>query len=225
MTFKIGKARELALAASLTLAGCATLDVRPGVVRHETPRQIREKFRGPEVSIRAARSGTRTTHFVQPMVSLADSAYIVVGDIGDDGTLRILFPANPGDSNFVRTDKFSIPGFTPRMYFPLSTQATMAARTTAIASGGTLFVIASRTPLQLEKLAEGEQWSLFDVYYEQRGNPWPAITDLAAAISPNVRDVQIAYSGYASNRLETISPQRGANVPATTRRLPRPPAE
>src|ERR1044071_6891051 len=92
----------LAVASAIPLAGCAVADVRPGIVRHETPKQIWQKFHGPGVRIRANVVATNHSRMIEPVVSLSDSAYLVIGDIGDDGTMRIVFPERPGDPNFIK---------------------------------------------------------------------------------------------------------------------------
>jgi hypothetical protein len=211
---------RLAVIASVgTLAGCAVADLRPGIVRHETPKQIWQKFHGPGVRIRAVMT---TSSMIQPEVSLSDSAYLVIGDIGDDGTMRIIYPAHPGDENLVPKGRsFQGPRFQPRVEFPF--------RPTAVSMGrsmpGYTFAIASSLPLDLGKLAEGERWSIFDVYYDNHmSDPRPAITDLAAAIASDVGQVSISYAAYAYGFISTRGRDTRSSAPLTTRRrLPRPP--
>lgn len=203
------------------LAGCASMDLRPGIVRHETPKQIREKFHGPDVSIRAMVHTTRNSRLIQPTVSLADSAYLVVGDIGDDGTLRIIYPAYPGEPNLVaKSNRFSPPAFRPRVILPYRNFGVASAST----APGHVFVIASAQPLRLEKLAEEGRWSLFDVYYDDHmTDPRNAITDLAAAISTSVGDISIAYYAYGGGSIQPRNPTADPSL-RSTRRLPRPPS-
>jgi hypothetical protein len=211
----------------IALAGCATADLRPGVVPHESSKQIRAKFRGPDVSVRARVVNSYAQRLVHPTISLAESAYVVVGDIGDDGTLRILFPVNPGEPSLIqKTNRFAVPAFAPRMFFPMSSGVRAESRATAVTGAGNVFVIASFTPLHLERLVEGERWSLFDVYYDNHLNdPYLAITDLATAISSSVRDLSIAHAPYASGRFQvTRAPSRSDGAPMAPRRLPRPPS-
>lgn len=212
----------VAIAAAATLAGCATADLRPGIVRHETPTQIRNRFHGPEVMIRANVIANNNSRVIQPVVSLSDSAYLVIGDIGDDGTLRIVYPARPGDAHAAHPrGRFEAPRFQPRIVLPFMPTAFSSATT----APGVTFVIASSLPLQLDKLAEGERWSLFDVYYDNHVNdPRPAITDLAAAISTNVGEVSIAYAPYAWGLVGPRAALGQRTTPGDTRRrIPRPP--
>jgi hypothetical protein len=212
------------LAGALSLAGCATADLRPGIVRHETPQQIYAKFHGPDVFLRTSVVSAHNSRMIQPLVSLKDSAYLVIGDIGDDGTLRIIYPARPGEPNLIRKgEKFDAPRFQPRVIFPfMETTLTSAART----APGIAFVIASSLPLQLEKLAEDDRWSMFDVYYDNHVNdPRPAITDLAAAISTDVGQVSIAYSAYAWGPINARRSAAQRSTPMDSRgrrRLPPP---
>ena len=207
---------------ALALAGCATADLRPGIVRHETPKQIWQKFHGPDVRIRANVVATNNSRMIEPVVSLGDSAYLVVGDIGDDGTLRIVYPTRPGEDNLVRKrGSFEAPRFQPRVILPFIPTAFSVSRT----APGYTFVIASSLPLDLAKLADGERWSLFDVYYDNHMvDPRPAITDLAAAISSDVGQISISYAPYTWG---FVGPRSGAEERALAeqrrRRLPRPP--
>lgn len=185
----------LAAAGAMALTGCATADLRPGIVRHETPKQIWSKFHGPDVRIRANVVSTHNSRMIEPVVSLGDSAYLLIGDIGDDGTLRIVYPARPGEPNLIRKrGAFEGPRFQPRIILPFMPTAFSISRT----APGYTFAIASSSPLDLAQLADGDRWSMFDVYYENHMvDPRAAIADLAASISSNVGDISISYAPYA----------------------------
>lgn len=210
-------------AGAIALGACATADLRPGIVRHETPKQIWSKFHGPDVRVRVEFVSTHDSRMILPKVSLGDSAYLVIGDIGDDGTMRIIYPARPGEPNLVRKDNsFEGPRFQPRVVLPFLPTAFSLART----APGYAFVIASSLPLDLTKLAEGERWAIFDVYHDDfMFDPRPAITDLAAGISSDVGQISISYAAYGGG---FVGPRAGMAQRATSRdgrrRLPRPPA-
>jgi hypothetical protein len=213
--------RWITAASVVALAGCAVADLRPGVVRHVTPKQIWQQFHGPGVRIRANVVSTNHSRMIEPVVSLSDSAYHVIGDIGDDGTMRIVYPTRPGEPNLIKKDRsFEGPRFQPRVILPFLPTSLSVSRT----APGYTFVIASSLPLDLTKLAEGERWSMFDVYYENHmADPRPAITDLAAAISSDVGQVSISYAPYAWG---FVGPRSGAEQRTwdqQRRRLPRPP--
>jgi hypothetical protein len=214
--------RCLTAASALALAGCAIADVRPGVVRHMTPKQIWQQFHGPGVRIRAQVVATSNSRLIEPVVSLSDSAYLVIGDIGDDGTMRIVYPTQPGEANLIKKGRsFEGPRFQPRVILPFMRSPLSVSRT----APGYAFVIASSLPLDLSKLAEGEHWSTFDVYYDNHMiDPRPAITDLAAAISSDVGQISISYAAYAWG---FTGPRSGMEERMAQeqrrRRLPRPP--
>lgn len=222
-----GRLLRLALATTgaVALAGCATADLRPGGVRHETPKQIREKFHGPDVSVRAFFVYQQNTRVIEPVVSLADSAFLIVGDIGSDGTLRIIYPTRPGEPNLVqKTDRFRVPGFSPRLILPLITSSRASNRSPVYLAPGNVFVIASSKPLSLEKLAEDGRWSLFDVYYDNHlYDPKLAITDLAAAVSSDVSDVSIAYVPYGRGTITNRTVEPTMMPQGSIRRRGRPP--
>jgi hypothetical protein len=224
MVLRFNRQSLIAIAGAAALAGCATADLRPGIVRHETPKQIKAKFHGPDVMIRANVIANNNSRVIQPVISLSDSAYLLIGDIGDDGTLRIVYPTQPADSHRVhRRGRFEAPRFNPRIVLPFMPTAFSSTRT----APGVTFVIASSLPLQLHKLAEGDRWSVFDVYYDNHTNdPYPAIVDLAAAISTDVGEVSVSYAPYAWGLVgpRAASAQRAGPYPGDgRRRLPRPP--
>ena len=209
-------------AGTLVLASCATADLRPGIVRHETPKQIWQKFHGPGVRIRATVVATGNSRMIEPVVSLSDSAYVVIGDIGDDGTLRIIYPTRPGEENLVRKNgSFEGPRFQPRVILPFMPTALSVNRT----APGYAFVIASSLPLDLAGLQEGERWSVFDVMHDNfMVDPRPAIVDLVTAISSDVGQVSISYAAYTWG---FVGPRSGVAQRSIDeqrrRRLPRPP--
>jgi hypothetical protein len=205
----------------LALAGCAVADVRPGIVRHETPKQIWQKFHGPGVRIRANVLATNDTRMIEPVVTLSDSAYLIIGDIGDDGTLRIVYPVRPGEPNLIRKNRsFEGPRFQPRVVLPLPHTMMAVTRT----APGYTFAIASSVPLDMAKLADGDRWSIFDVYYDNHMvDPRPAITDLAASISSDVGQVSISYAPYAWGFVGPRADVAQRTADQQRRRLPRPP--
>jgi hypothetical protein len=207
------------------VAGCAVADVRPGMVRHETPKQIWQKFHGPGVRIRANVVTSNNSRVIEPIVYLSDSAYLVIGDIGDDGTMRILYPARPGEQNFVRKQwSFEGPRFQPRIVLPFLPTAFSTPRT----APGYTFVIASSIPLDLSKLTEteGDRWSVFDVMHDNfMTDPRASITDLVTAISTDVGQISISYAAYTWGIVGTRSGLADRSTSATgRRRLPRPPS-
>ena len=220
---KVSKTGQcIAVAGALALAGCATADLRPGIVRHETPKQIWQRFHGPGVYIRANVVATNNSRMIEPIVSVSDSAFLVIGDIGDDGSLRIIYPERPGEPNLVRRGRsFEGPRFQPRVVLPFMPTSLAVSRT----APGYAFVIASSLPLDLTKLADGERWSIFDVYYDNHmADPRPAITDLAAAIAPDVGQISISYAAYAWGFIGPRASVAQRSSPADQRRrLPRPP--
>jgi len=173
---------------AIGLVGCvpAMVDQHPGIIRHETPDQIRAKFHGPDVFIRAKETSTG----VEPWVTVGDTAYVLVGVITGSGLLEILYPARPSDTARVAKDRRLIasgPRYWPGYRF----------------GNLNFFVIASSTPLRVDKISEGDAWSKFDVMYDNvRWDPRHAITDLAAAIATDIGQISIGHAGfgYSDNR-------------------------
>ena len=60
---------------------------------------------GPNATIRASFANVAGSRRVQGTFRVDDDAYVLVGHIDAEGTLRVIFPLNPGDDGLVRGSK------------------------------------------------------------------------------------------------------------------------
>ena len=176
---------------------------------------------GPRVSIHANIFNTSGLRRVRADFYAEDDAYIVVGQIDASGTLRVVFPDQPGDDGFVRgrhsyqTPEF-LAGFTDqfRYRYQNTYHSVGQARDSYDGGLGYVFIIASWRPLALDRISSGgdfDSYELADVSY--MSDPRSAIQELASVLAGANReaytlkyaryfDTQTMYSGnsaFASN--------------------------
>jgi hypothetical protein len=176
---------------------------------------------GPRVSIHANIFNTSGLRRVRADFYAEDDAYIVVGQIDASGTVRVVFPDQPGDDGFVRgrhsyqTPEF-LAGFTDqfRSRYQTTYRSVGQARDSYDGGLGYVFIIASWRPLALDRISSGgefDSYELADASY--MSDPRSAIQELAAVLAGGNReaytlkyaryfDTQTAYNGnsaFASN--------------------------
>ena len=176
---------------------------------------------GPRVSIHANIYNSSGLRRVRADFYAQDDAYIVVGQIDASGTLRIVFPDQPGDDGFVRgrhsyqTPEF-LAGFTDQFRYRYQTTYHNVGQARDSYDGGLgyVFIIASWRPLALDRISSGgefDSYELADASY--MSDPRWAIQELAAELAGDNReaytlkyaryfDTQTMYTGnsaFASN--------------------------
>jgi uncharacterized protein DUF4384 len=84
-------------------------------------------------------------------VQTRDDGYLIVLHVGPDHRVRVLFPLDPGDDNFVRGGKrYEIRGRGGRETFTV----------TGRSARGTVYAAVSRERFRLDRYAAGGQWDL-----------------------------------------------------------------
>jgi len=84
-------------------------------------------------------------------VQTRDDGYLIVLHVDPERQVRVLFPLNPGDDNFVRGGKrYEIHGRGGREAFTV----------TGRSARGTVYAAVSRERFRLDRYAEGGQWNL-----------------------------------------------------------------
>jgi len=108
-------------------------------------------------------------------VELADSGYLAVLHVEPSGRIRVLYPAHPGDPDY-------LPGGSAFVVGGLSESTTFRVAAPGV---GTLLAVRSWTPLDFAELATGDRWD-----YERSlllqptaGNPFAALLDIADRIT------------------------------------------
>jgi hypothetical protein len=129
-------------------------------------------------------------------VSVRDDGYLLVLRLSPDGYVRVLFPLDPGDDNFVRGNgSYEIRGRGDRSAF-----------TVASSSGaGTVYAAWSTEPFRFNDYVLGDHWDYRVLDGSQiQGDPEAGLTELAQRMSTGHFDYdlvsysvarQVAYSG------------------------------
>jgi len=104
-------------------------------------------------------------------------AYVTVVRIDTDGRLRLLFPLDPWEDNWVRGGK---------RVEVLSRNRGSAFRISDYAGVGYVFAVASPDPFDFQAITRGDHWDYRTVADDGRvrGDPYVAIGDLADKITP-----------------------------------------
>lgn len=171
----------------LTTAACAG---RTGV---ET-RPIKPD-NGPPATIHASMSGPVTYRQVESSFRLSEDGYALVGHLGGDGMIRVIYPKSPDDRRtkipartWMRTDKFdAIYDFAPHRYSFATEPMRGAGASMDSYDGrghGFIFLITSREPLDFQPLMDGFEFGEMDVAdYGSMLDPRLAVRRVADAIA------------------------------------------
>ncbi|HET7552266.1 MAG TPA: DUF4384 domain-containing protein, partial [Gemmatimonadaceae bacterium] len=129
-------------------------------------------------------------------VSVRDDGYLLVLRLSPDGYVRVLFPLDPGDDNFVRGNgSYEIRGRGDRSAFAVSSSS----------GTGTVYAAWSTEPFRFNDYLLGDHWDYRVLDGSQmQGDPEAALTELAQRMSTGHFDYdltsysvarQVAYSG------------------------------
>lgn len=166
---------------------------------------------GPGVHVRVTLDNSSGNRRVEPVFSLENDAYVVIGHLGVDGRLSIVFPSRPDDDGLVRGGQtYRVPpffvGFSEELaanwwrYRPYRSRG-YATRAASYDGGlGYVFVVASWRPMRLDRIASGNRWEEYtvsDIQYLY--DPREAIEELGAIIAGDNREAYtIEYASYVS---------------------------
>jgi hypothetical protein len=195
--------------ALLALGGCAT----PQGSQAPIPLKPED---GPKGSIRVGYMGGLIHRTLTAYFRTDRNAYVLVGHLGGDGLIRVLYPSDPRDPGFVsanktwQTDMFNtqydgLPSLFS--YSVASFRSINAAFDSYDGRGhGYVFMIASHMPLRSNVLAEGNEWMEWEVTnYQQQFDPRWAVRDFAEAVAGGGYTLEYAtafnstrYDAYAS---------------------------
>jgi hypothetical protein len=129
-------------------------------------------------------------------VSVRDDGYLLVLRLSPDGYVRVLFPLDPGDDNFVRGNgSYEIRGRGDRSAFTVSSSS----------GTGTVYAAWSTEPFRFNDYVLGDHWDYRVLDGSQiQGDPEAGLTELAQRMSTGHFDYdltgysverQVAYSG------------------------------
>ena len=189
-------------------AGCAS---RTGT---RTPRPAQSE-RGPKASIHASYSGGLAYRTVTASFSTEQNAYAVVGHLGGDGIIRIIYPESPSASGRVWAKRVKTkaiqsrfdgaPAFYAMGRTPFRTTGAMMDSYDGLGHGF-VFIVASRVPMNLLAASDGYEWDEIEVVdYLGAADPRVAIRELAE---------QLAGDGYTLRFANSYSTQSFASYAA-----------
>jgi len=181
---------------------------------------------GPRVSIRAEFTTYGNGRRVEAFFNVKDDAYIFIGHLDANGIVKVLFPQSPDDDGFVRGGKsyHTAPIFAgfetdyswrrANYYTQISTSP---ARFDSYDYGtGYMFIVASWRPMRLDRVAEGANWSTFQLASDELiADPRPAVGELASLLAGDNREqysvefakyyrTNLSQSGYAASSFSSL---------------------
>jgi len=166
---------------------------------------------GPRVSISTELSSFADSRRLRATFHLEDDAYVVVGHLDADGTLRIVFPVDPLDDGFVRgrksyqTAEF-FAGFNDQYRYRRSTRMFAYGPATYDSYDGGLgyvFVVASWRPMRFDRFTTDGRWDSFELAeMDYIRDPRPAIYELASLLAGENREAYtVTFARYSTTRV------------------------
>jgi hypothetical protein len=116
-------------------------------------------------------------------VRVEQDGYLVVLNADPEGRLRVLFPLDPGDDNFVRGGKrYELKGRGGRESFTVEAES----------GRGVVYAAVSRDPMHFEQFVAGDHWD-YRVFSDTRadGDVEPELTELVRRMAGNSFDYDL----------------------------------
>src|SRR6266567_3429171 len=176
---------------------------------------------GPRVSVHVSVETVASSRRVRASLRIENDAYVVVGQLGPDGVVRIVFPTDPTDDGFVRGGKsYMLPEFSAgfedlyryRYQSGLGVFRRAGSAYDSYDGGaGYVFVIASWRPMRFDRFSDGTKWDTFEITDDQYlRDPRPAIYELATLLTGENREAySVKFANYYST---TYSYYSGASM-------------
>lgn len=157
---------------------------------------VRVSAADPSVRVSLDRGDYEPGDEARVTVSVRDDGYLLVLRLSPDGYVRVLFPLDPGDDNFVRGNgAYEIRGRGDRDAFTVSSSS----------GTGTVYAAWSTEPFRFDDYVLGDHWDYRVLDGSQlQGDAEAALTELAQRMSTGHFDYdlasysvarQVAYSG------------------------------
>jgi hypothetical protein len=174
---------------SLLLIAGAACASRTGTT---TPKPVRSE-RGPKASIHASYSGGIAYRWVNASFGTEQNAYAIVGHLGGDGIIRIIYPESPTASSRVWAKRLKTKAIQSRFdgapaFYSLGRtpfRTTGAMMDSYDGRGhGFVFIIATRGPMNLYAASDGYEWDEMNVVdYLRVADPRDAVRELAEQLA------------------------------------------
>ena len=180
--------------------------------------------RGPEARVYASFTGGITNRSAHARFAVQSDAFVMVGHLGGDGYVRILYPSSANERGLVRKGKSyttrNVPAYQdaiPALYNARTVRYRhVAARLDSYdgAGNGYFFIVASRYPLDFAEISEGGFFDEIEVpdYYDTYDPRLTvkALADLVSGGSPYTLDfassfASVDYSSSFDQRLDCMT--------------------
>lgn len=131
-------------------------------------------------------------------VRSSGDGYLVVVNVDPNKRVRVLYPLNPGDDDFVRGGKkFDIPGRGGRETFQVDPRL----------GQGTVYAAVSPNPLHFEKYVDGDQWNFRALdAVRGSGDVEADLNDFASNVSQANFDYDLLGYSVARRPADTYAP-------------------
>jgi hypothetical protein len=191
-----------------------------GAARDSLIAQAVADRQGPAASIRTEVSNAADSRRIRAVFHLDDDAYVVVGQIGADGVLRIVFPVDPGDDGFVKGNKSYqtnevFAGFNDE--FRYRARQTGFFRDVSSANDsydgglGYVFIVASWRPMRFDQFSTDGKWDSFEIADQTyMRDPRPAINELASLLAGENREAYTVQYARSYTTLALADASSGA---------------
>jgi hypothetical protein len=168
----------IGFAAAVLLAGC-----QPRTAPE--PRPLKPEA-GPRGSIHVSYFGGTFTRRIQTRFRVETGSYVLVGHLGGDGQVRVLYPETPGASGWVSGNKSISLKIRSAMFdqaphlfsFALASYRSLGARMDSYdgQGHGYVFMIASRFPIDFESMRDAGDFEVLEIEnYERERDPRYAV--------------------------------------------------
>lgn len=202
-------ARALGFSLLVVTAACRAT---PGT---QAPQPLKPED-GPKAWIAVTYSGGLLNRSLHTYFQTEQYAYVMVGHLGGDGRIRVLYPESPDESGFVRGKKYyhalSKPAYydaIPSLFsFTMSPYRGAGARHDSYdgRGHGYVFMIASRTPLKYGLLYDYAGWAELEVEgYTYHHDPRYAIRDFADVLSGGAKYTLKFANSMTTNSYDTYA--------------------
>jgi|SRR5579859_930103 len=149
------------------------------VPSHPVPRIVADAFYRPKVEVWTDNGNDpyRSGDAVNIHIQSDQDAYVTVLRVDTDGRVRVLFPREPWEDNFVRgTREYEVQGASSSNAFTIDDSPGV----------GYVFAVASADPFVYDPIETGDHWDYRTIADGRvRGDPYVALTDLAQRIVQN----------------------------------------
>ena len=205
----MASARTMGFSLLVLAAACARQPVS------QAPQPLKPED-GPKASVWVDYTGGLLNRSLQASFRTEQFAYVMVGHLGGDGRIRVLFPESPDESGYVRGKKYYRTVSTPAYYDAIPSLFSYTASPYRGAGAmhdsydgrghGYVFIIASRTPLRYEVLYDYGDWAELEMDgYTRHHDPRYAIRSFANVLAGGAKYTLKFATSFMTTSFDTYA--------------------